>query len=173
MPNLDNGTIELIFIALTAIAVLAQAIVLLAMFLAVRKASHTLIFQIEELRLSVTPLVDSSLKLITRVGPQVEGTVADVAEIARGLRVQAAEMEATAANLIERVNEQANRIDVMFTSLLDGVERVGDYVTETVSRPVRQFSGLLAATKAIIESLRHPASARRETRTPVDRDTFV
>ena len=173
MPNLDNGTVELIFIALTAIAVLAQAVVLLAIFLAVRKASHTLIFQIEELRLSVTPLVDSSLGLITRVGPKVEATVTDVAEVARSLRVQAAEMEATTADLAERVLEQANRMEEMFSRFLDGIDRVGEYVTETVNKPVRQVSGLLAAMKAIIESLRRPSSARRETRAIVDRDTFV
>jgi hypothetical protein len=38
---------------------------------------------------------------------------------------------------------------------------------------VRQFSGILASIKAIIETLGKPAPAARPTRTPVGKDTFV
>jgi hypothetical protein len=61
----------------------------------------------------------------------------------------------------------------MFTSVLDAVDRAGGFVAETVSRPVRQVSGLLSSIRAIIESLRSPSSEPRAVHEPSERDTFV
>jgi hypothetical protein len=47
------------------------------------------------------------------------------------------------------------------------------FVTEAASRPMRQLSGLLAAAKAIIESLRSSYPALRGTRSSGDKDTFA
>jgi hypothetical protein len=49
----------------------------------------------------------------------------------------------------------------MFSNLLDTVDRAGGFVTEVVSKPVRQVSGVLRAAKAVVESLRGSAAARR------------
>jgi hypothetical protein len=46
-------------------------------------------------------------------------------------------------------------------------------VAETVGKPVRQLSGLVAAAKAIVESLRGPAREPRRARFSGDEDTFV
>jgi hypothetical protein len=49
----------------------------------------------------------------------------------------------------------------MFTTVLDAVDRAGGFVAETVSRPIRQVSGMLSSIKAIIESLRTPVETER------------
>ena len=60
MPNLDNQTIQLIFIAVTALAVLLQAIILLAIFVTVRKAARSVREEVEDLRSSIMPIVDTT-----------------------------------------------------------------------------------------------------------------
>jgi hypothetical protein len=154
MSNLDNQTIQLIFIAVTAMAVLLQAIILLAIYVAVRRATNSVREEVEDLRSSVMPIIETARDLIVRVGPKIEMTTAELAEIAHGLRVQTTQMESSVNEILERVHRQSKRVDSMFTGVLDAVEKVGGFVAESVSKPVRQFSGVLASLKAIIESLR-------------------
>ena len=173
MQSLNHETIELILIAVTAAAVLLQALVLLAMYVALRKTSRSVLEQIEDFRSSVTPLIDNARGLLERVGPMVEGTAADIADVTHRLRVQAAEVEASAADILERVREQTSRIDEMFSGMLNAVDRAGDYVADTLTRPMRQVAGVLASIKAIVESLRTPIPEPRETSTSRDRETFI
>jgi phage-related protein len=170
---MDHETIELILIAVTAAAVLLQAFVLLAMYLGLRKSSRAIIEQIEDLKSSIAPFVENARGLLERVGPKLEGTTSDVAEIVRALKVQAAEAEASVSEVLQRVRKQTNRIDEMITGLLNAADRAGDYVAGVVHGPVRQISGVLAAVKAIVESLRTPIPEAHETRTSRDRETFI
>jgi SMC interacting uncharacterized protein involved in chromosome segregation len=173
MSNIDHETIELVLIAVTAAAVLLQAFVLLGMYLALRKSSRSIIEQIEDLKSSITPFVENARGLLERVGPKLEGTTTDVAEIVRGLKQQAAEAEASVSEVLELVRKQTSRIDEMVTGLLNAVDRAGDCVSDVVNRPVRQISGVLASVKAIIESLRSPIPQPHDTHTSRDRETFI
>jgi uncharacterized protein YoxC len=182
MPNLDNQTILLAIVAVTAMAVLLQAFILLGIFIAVRKATRTLNEQVEELRNAAMPILSNTRDLITRVTPYVESTVVDVAEMAHGLREQTANMETAAQGMLERLRKQSSRVDAMFSKVLDGVDRAGSFLTDAVGTPARQLAGVLASVKAVIESLRtSDASFRQpgppedyvETGSSVDEDPFV
>jgi methyl-accepting chemotaxis protein len=176
MPNLDHETIEFAFIVVAGLAVLLQTIILFAIYRGVSKATQSLKEEAEDLRSSVMPVVDSTRELLTRLGrmgPKVEQSVTDLAEFARALRAQAADVESSAKEILERVNRQTNRVDAMASSALDAVDRAGVFVTEAVSKPVRQISGLLASARAIIESLRSYNPPQRGTRLLGDKDTFV
>jgi methyl-accepting chemotaxis protein len=184
---LDNETIELICIAVTALAVLLQAAVLIAMYLALRKSIGSLREEVEDLRSSLMPMVDKSRELIdnsrvlvdstrrlfARVAPKAEATASDVARVARGLREQTEELESAAQEILARVRIQTSRMDAMTTSGLDALDRAGSFVAETVGKPARQLSGLVAAAKAIVESLRAPAHEPRRARLSGDEDTFI
>jgi uncharacterized protein YoxC len=187
MPKLDNETIELVCIAVTALAVLLQAIVLFFIYLALRKAVGSLREEVEDLRSSLMPVADNTRELIentrtlventrrlfVRVTPKAEATVSDVARVARGMREQTEELESAAQEILARVRVQVGRMDAMTTSGLDAVDRAGSFVAETVSKPVRQLLGLAAAAKAIIETLRGPVREPRLKRFSGDEDTFV
>ena len=178
MPNLDNQTILLAVVAVTALAVLLQAIILLAIFIAVRKAARSLKEEAEDLRSSLMPIIYNTRDLFTRLAPKVEATVTDVAEMTHGLCEQTTDVRSTVAHVLVRVNRQANRVDAMLTGILDTVDRASGFVTDAVSRPMRQLSRLLASAKAIIESLRSSESALRQTRShrdpsSADKDIFV
>ena len=177
---MDHETIELACIGVGALALLMQAVVLLAIYLGINKATKSLKEDIEDVRSSVMPVVDNTRELLTRLSkltPKVESTVTDVSELARIMRVQAADVEASIEQILERVRKQTSRIDNMFSGTLDTVETAGAFVTEAVSKPVRQLSGLLAGVKAIVESLRSTGrssnSPFREQGIHDDKDMFV
>ena len=76
MPNLDNQTVQLALFALVALAMLVQAIVLLAAFLC-RAQDWPRLLAIREIRAfrsSVMPLIDNTRDLVTRLAPKIEQT---------------------------------------------------------------------------------------------------
>jgi len=178
MPNFDSQTILLAVVAVTALAVLLQAIILLAIFITVRKAARSIKEEAEDLRSSLMPIINNSQTFFSRLAPKVEAAVTDMAAITHGLREQTAEVRSTAADLMDRLNRQASRMDAMLTGILDAVDKASSFVTDAVGRPVRQLSRLLASAKAIVESLRNADPTSREMRShgdpsSEDRDTFV
>lgn len=178
MPKLDNETIMLAFVAVTGLAVVMQAIILLAIYVTVSKAAKSIKEEAEDLRSSLMPVIHNTRDLYTRLAPKIESAATDLAELTHGLRVQSAEMQISAQEILERLHRLSNRVDTMFTGALDAVDRAGSFVAEAVGRPVRQFSGLLAGVKAVIESLRattqeQGSSASGTSRAAADKDMFV
>jgi methyl-accepting chemotaxis protein len=187
MQKIDNQTVELVFIAVTALAVLLQGVVLLLIYLALRKGIVSLREEVEDLRASLMPMVDNTRELIdnsralidnarrlfVRMAPKAEAAVSDVAGVARGLREQTEALESATLEILARVRVQTSRMDAMATNGLDAVDRAGNYVADTVGRPVRQLAGLVAAAKAVVESLRGPVHEPRRSRFSNDEDTFI
>ena len=172
----------LVFVAVTALAVLFQAIVLLAIFFSVRKAARSFTQQVEGLRTAVMPVINNTRELITRVTPHVESTVYDVAAMAHDLREQTAQVEITTKDILARLRKQSSRVDAMLSSVLDGVDRAANFLTDAVGKPARQLKGVLASVKAVVESLRSADGAFRrppppedlgDLRHPMDEDPFI
>jgi hypothetical protein len=181
MLKLDNQTIVFAFIVVTGLLVLAQTVMLLLIFTAVRKAASAIREEAEDLRTSIMPIIFDTRDLlaktqgvlantqefvanaqgfVTRVAPRIESATADIVEITHRLREQTAEMQLSALEIMDRVRRQSSRVDEMLSHLLDTLDYAGGFVAETVSKPVRQVSGILRSVKAIVQSLRTPATRR-------------
>ncbi|MGA3335203.1 MAG: hypothetical protein ABSC62_13670 [Terracidiphilus sp.] len=173
--KIDNQTIQLALIALVALAMLVQAIVLLAAFVAMRKAARSINDKLEEIRSAVMPLVERTRELVTRLSPKIETTADDVAALAHSLRVQTTDVQYAASEIIARARAQASRIDALLSNVLDAVERTGGVLADAVNKPLRQLSAILASVKAAIESLRQyePAPRSGEDRMTGDHDMFI
>jgi len=175
MPNLDNQTVQLALVTAVALAMLIQAIVLLAALIALRKLAKSIREEMAELRSSVMPVIESTRNLLVRVAPKIEQTTCDLALLTRALRNQVADVQAAADDIIGRAQRQASRVDSMLSSVLDAVDRAGSFMADTVAKPVRQLSAFLASAKAVIESLRGTQGASRAeaNRASGDNDLFV
>ena len=179
MSKLDNQTIQLALFALVALAMLAQAIVMFAAFLVVRKAARTADEKFEAFQSSVTPLINNTRALVTRLTPKIEQTADDLAALTHSLRVQTADVQFAANEIITRARVQATRLDVMLSHVLDTLDRTGHFMSDVVNKPMRQFSAILASVKAVVESLRNGApepnshSNARPNPPSRDHDMFV
>jgi methyl-accepting chemotaxis protein len=177
--QINNQTIELILIALVAVAMVVQAIVLMAAVAAMRKAANSLVSKIEEFRSSVVPLVDKTREVFSRVAPKIEETADDLSVLTHALRQQTADVQNAADEIVSRARRQAGRIDTMLTNVLDALERAGGFMADTVAKPMRQVSALLASAKAVVESLRSsappPSTApgSQPNHAPGDSDLYV
>ncbi len=179
MPKFDNETLMLVFVAVTGLAVLLQAVILVAIAATLGKAVRSIKEESEEFRASVMPVLENtrdllavSRDLFNRVAPKVESAAGDLAEITRNLRAQSADLESSTHEILARVRNQSGRLDGMLSSVLDAVDRAGNFVTDVVSRPVRQFSGIVASVKAAVETLGRRSSEGRPTHSS-DHDSFI
>jgi methyl-accepting chemotaxis protein len=132
-----------VFIALTGIAVLLQAGVLLAMYITMRKSSQHLEGLANELKTKVLPTIDQAQQLMTQLRPRVETIVANVEDTTTVLRNQLGRIDATVNDVVDRARLQIIRGDEMLTRTMDRVEQTTDIVQKTVVSPVRQLSGLM------------------------------
>jgi hypothetical protein len=175
MQHIDNQTIQLILIAVVVAAMLFQSIILLALFVTMRKTVRVAGEQIESIHSSVVSLLDNSRALLERLTPKIERTSDDLAALAHSLRLQTDDLQAAANEIILRVRGQASRLDALMKNLLDGVDRASGFVTDAVAKPMRQLSAILASIKAALESLRsaQPIPHSQPANKPGDSDLFV
>jgi methyl-accepting chemotaxis protein len=170
---MNTETLLTIFVGLTAFALLVQAIVLLVFFLKIRKIIASVQTDVQELRTAATPIITKSRELLERVAPKLDAVTTDLAEMARELRHQGAEVQATVGDILDRVHRQSSRIDSMFTSAVDGVEHASNVVADTVSKPLRQASAIMAAAKAFLNVMTSGRRLSRPARIATDQDMFV
>ena len=173
---MDNQVLLIIFVALTGVAVLMQACVLLAIFISLQKTAKSVLVVTEDLKGTVVPMVNSTRELLDRIGPQLITVTADLAELTQGIRKETACVRVSVSEIMDRVNRQTKHIDAMLTSGLNSVERAGEVLESAVAAPVRQFNGIFAAVKAVIETYRKvdPHNPPRKTaQTAADSDMFV
>lgn len=153
---MDNNfqLILLALVAVMALALLLQTIFLIVLTTTARRTARSLREELEEYRSSVMPVVTRTRDLVERLAPQFEDAAGELVEITRSLRVQTADIQAAANDIIDRTQRQAIRVDGMLTTVFDGVERAGTFVAESVQKPMRQLSGVIASVRAVVETLR-------------------
>jgi methyl-accepting chemotaxis protein len=168
MPRFDSQTIQLVIIGIAALAVVMQAFVLIAILFALKKAATSIHKDVQELRTTLTPLLHETRDFIARVAPQIESTTNDVAEMAHTWREKTTELDLAVTEIVARAQQQTSRVDGMVTSVLDSAERVGEFVSDRVSKPVRHISALVAAARAVVQSLSETAPRSHASSGSVD-----
>jgi len=163
-----------IFVSLTGLAVLLQACVLLAMYLAVRKSGQRMEELANDVKTKLMPTVVQAQEMITELRPQVETIVENLAETTTTLCSEVQRMDAAVNDTIDRARLQVIRADELMSRTLDRVEQTSDMVHKTVVSPVRQISALVQGISVGLEFLfggRHRRNGGgREDRRPVPQD---
>jgi len=145
---MDNLTI---FIAITAAAVVIQAGILVAMYLAVRQSTARLEALANEVRNKVMPTAELAQSMLTEARPKLENIVANLSDSSTILRSQLQRIDATVNDAVDRARLQVIRADELVGRTLDRVEQTTDLVHKTVVSPVRQVSGLFQGVMAGME----------------------
>lgn len=142
-----------LFIALTGIAVLLQAGVLLAMYLAMRKTTADLQALASEVRTKVLPAIDQAQQIIADMRPKLEVIAENVRDTSITVKGQVQRIDATVNDMMDRARLQVIRADELLSRTLDRVEQTSDFVQKTVVSPVRQISGLMQGITVALEFL--------------------
>lgn len=164
----------MVFIAVTAAAVLLEAGILTALYLAVRKSSERMEAVALELKTKAVPTLESAQAMLTELRPRLTVIADNLMETTISVRSQVERVDATVSDAVDRARLQVIRADELLSRTLDRVEETSDVVHQTVISPVRQFSGLIQGVTAGIEFLLGGRGRRnggsREARRAVPQD---
>ncbi len=163
-----------IFIALTAVAILIQAGVLLARYIALRKSSQRMEALATEVKGKIMPSLDQAEQLLTEMRPKLTVIVDNLQEATTVMRSELKRVDATVNDVVDRARLQVIRADELLSRTLDKVEHTSEMVQKTVVSPVRHISGLMQGITTGLEFLFAGRGRRngggREDRRPVPQD---
>jgi methyl-accepting chemotaxis protein len=140
-----------LFIICTAVAVIIQAGILVALFVAVRKTTGKVEALATEVSTKAMPAIDTAQQMLVTLRPRIEDIVANVEQTTRTARTQVERIDATVSDIVDRTRLQVIRADELVNRTIDRVEETSDMVHRTVVSPVRQISGLLQGLSAGVE----------------------
>jgi len=163
-----------LFIALTGAAVVLQAGLLAAMYLAMRKSSTRLEALATEVKTKALPTLETAQGMLSELRPKLEVITDNLIDVSSSLRSQVQRVDATVSDAVDRGRLQIIRADELLSRTLDRVEETSEFVQKTVVSPVRQVSGVIQGVTAGIEFLLGSRGRRnggsRDPRRPVPQD---
>lgn len=152
-----------IFIAVTAAAVVIQAGILVAMYLAMRQTGARVEALADEVRTKVLPTAETAHSMLLELRPKIETVATNLADSSNTVRAQLQRLDATVNDVIDRTRLQVIRADEILGRTLDKVEATTDMVHKTVVSPLRQASGLMQGISAGVEFFFAGRRRQRET----------
>jgi methyl-accepting chemotaxis protein len=165
-----NSRLLMVFVAMVAIAMVAQAIALIIMAIGAAKARKRGLEIAEDLRVKMLPIIDGTHELIRDTAPKLKVITENFVETSHVIRSKAQEFDVTASDLNSKTRAQAARVDGMVTSVLNTTAEITDTIQRGIKIPVREVSGLVNGLKAGLDVLVGRAKGFGNGSFPRDRD---
>ena len=154
---MDDNLLKL-FIAVTAFAVLLQALIMVALYLAIRKSTARMEALATEVRNKALPVMESAQSatetvqnILVELRPKIDAMSVNFAESSTLVRNQLGRIDATLTDALDRARLQVIRADELLNHTMDKVEETSEVVQRTVLSPLRQMNGLMAAISTGVE----------------------
>ena len=152
--NAENSMDYLpIFVGVTAAAVVIQAGILVALFVAVKKSTSRMEALATEVKTKVMPTVDTAQSMLVEWRPKIDTIASNISDTTTVVRGQVERMDATVTDIVDRTRLQVIRADELLNRTMDRIEETSDAVHRTVISPVRQLSGIIQGLTAGLEFL--------------------
>jgi hypothetical protein len=149
------------FVAVTALAVVLQAVLMAAIFFSVRNLSKRLEETTLEIRSRVAPILGRVQMIVDDVHPQISNMVADAAQITHLARTQVQNADRVVGEAIDRLRLQLAHTDQILTGALETVEEAGATVRRAILGPVQSATAIVRGIQTGLEFFRGGSGSRR------------
>jgi len=156
------------FVIVTATAVVLQAIVLIALFLQLRRTAARVEETIADLNARITPILSRVQLMVEDTAPRIAGIIADASELTRMARSQAQKVDRILSETLERLRMQLIHVDQVLTGAMETVEEAGSRLRETVWGPIVKTTALIRGIQAGLEFFRTVRSGREPGEQPAE-----
>jgi len=133
-----------IWVAVTSLAVLIQAGILVALYVSVRKTSARMEAIATDLHAKTGPILESTQAIVVDSRPKIEAITDNLMVASASIKSQVERLDATVSDAVDRTRLQIIRADDLVTRTMDRVEETTDVVHRSVISPVRQMAGLVS-----------------------------
>ena len=156
------------FVAVTAVAVVLQALILLALYLDLRRTTKQLTRTVNDLHARLSPTLVRLQILVEDAQPRISEMLGDVSHIVHLTRGQAQKVDRIFTDSLDRLRGQLAHGDRILTGLLEALEEFGSKFRHTVWGPVFKASALLKGFKVGVDFFRDRGRAPEQ---PVEPET--
>ena len=154
------------FVIVTAVAIVLQAIMLIALFLQLRRTAARVEETIADLNTRLSPIISRLQILVDDVSPRISGLVADASELTRLARGQAQKLDRILTETMERLRLQLIHVDQILTGAMETIEEAGSRMRDTVWGPVVKASAMIRGIQSGLEFLRAARGRRHSVEQP-------
>jgi len=141
------------FVAVTSIAVVIQAAILVALFLTMKKTSERTLAIAEQVQSRAIPALESAQAILSDAGPKIQIITNNLVEVSNTLKTEAERIDVTVADALDRTRLQIIRADELVSRAMDRVEETTELVQRSVIGPVRQISAIITGLTAGVGAL--------------------
>jgi hypothetical protein len=142
------------FVAITALAFVAQAAAITAIYFQFRRTSERVERIATDLEARVVPILVRAQILIEDAQPRITSVIADAAEITYLARSQSQKLDRVFTELLDRFRLQLAHVDQILTGALETVEDAGKTVRRTVLGPVQSATAVIRGIQTGLEFFR-------------------
>ena len=156
-----NDTLLGIFIAVTAVAVVVQAGILVGLYVAVRRSTAKMEALAAQVTSKALPTMETVQAMLVEMRPKLDVMTVNLSESSTLVRNQLGRFDATLTDALDRTRLQVIRADELLNRTMDKVEETSDAVHKTVISPLRQVNVLMSEISTGVEVFlgqrrRHP-----------------
>jgi hypothetical protein len=156
------------FVIVTALAVVLQAIILIALFVQLRRTAARVEQTLTDLNSRLSPILTRVQLLVEDVSPRISGIVADASELTRLARGQAQKVDRILSETLERLRLQLIHVDQIVTGTIEAAEEAGSHLRQTVWGPVVKATALVRGIQTGLEFFRSVRQKRETGEPPSD-----
>src|ERR1700682_1293119 len=109
------------FVVVTAVAVVVQTIVLVTLFLQLRRTAARVEETIADFNARLTPILSRIQILVEHISPRVSGIVSDAAELTRLARGQAQKVDRILTETMERLRLDLDQVRAILTGPVEAI----------------------------------------------------
>jgi hypothetical protein len=151
-----------LFVIVACLAIVMQALILLGMFLALKKTSEHVIRVSSDINTKLLPVLEQTNFLLEDSRMRFSSVVADTAEIVHIARNQANRFDRVMEEGLELLRTQIVRADQVITGVLESLEEAHTQVRKSVTGPVSQVAAVLRGLKAGLDMFTSAKSPKGE-----------
>ncbi|MFQ5817512.1 MAG: hypothetical protein ACE5H2_06095 [Terriglobia bacterium] len=143
----------IVFVGLTALAVLLQAGVLTATYLQLRRMSNEMSELRQRYNDRLDPLLTHLNDILRTVQVSSQRIMDDVTTITKTTRNQVEKFDRVSDELSDRVRLQIIRLDELLTRTMSAVEQAGEKVERSLTGPMREAVAVVHGVKTALDIL--------------------
>ncbi len=142
------------FVIVTALAVMVQSAMMVALYLSIKKTNERVTKVAEDFERRSAPILSRMHLIMDDLHPRVSTIVANAAEITEVARRQTYKVDRVFSEAVDRLRVQVVRADQILTGALEGLEEAGTEFRRTIWEPVQNATALIRGIKSGIDALR-------------------
>ena len=163
-----NETLLMVFIGVTAVAVVLQMLILAGMYASSRKMSARVTALSAKVEEEVLPLAAKVRVMVDENSPMVHTVLTNLAETSELVREQAGQIDRAVTEVVGMARAQAAKADELASRTLGRVDATAQTLQHAVNTPVRRVSALMEGVVAGIGEYVGGRKVRRARVTPTD-----